>query len=167
MPQEITVRKAALADLHAIASLFEKVILNMQRQGIDQWDEIYPTYEIHKNDIKEGSLYLCLFEGTIAAAFTLNYDCDKAYEDGHWQSQGPFCVVHRLCVNPGFQNRGLGTQVMQAAEAAAREMGFEAIRLDTFSKNPSALRLYRKLGYTEAGVVTFRKGLFILFEKTL
>lgn len=41
------------------------------------------------------------------------------------------------------------------------------IRLDAFTGNPRALKLYDGLGYRRSGYVTFRKGLFVCFEKRL
>ena len=41
------------------------------------------------------------------------------------------------------------------------------IRLDAFGDNPGAIALYRKLGYWEAGMVRFRRGEFLCFEKSL
>jgi len=56
---------------------------------------------------------------------------------------------------------------MLAAEGVLINMGIKSVRLDTFSENPAALRLYEKLGYKNTGRVNFRKGLFYLFEKSL
>jgi ribosomal protein S18 acetylase RimI-like enzyme len=56
---------------------------------------------------------------------------------------------------------------MKYAEDTLRSEGIEAVRLDAFSQNPAALRLYEKRGYEKVGEVTFRKGRFYLFEKKL
>jgi ribosomal protein S18 acetylase RimI-like enzyme len=76
-------------------------------------------------------------------------------------------VIHRLCVSPPFQNKGIGVQTMIAAEAIIKSMNIDTVRLDAFSKNPAALNLYRRLDYSEVGFVYFRKGRFIHFEKKL
>ena len=47
------------------------------------------------------------------------------------------------------------------------EGGKRAIRLDAFSKNPFALKMYIALGYTVVGEARWRKGLFYLMEKVL
>ncbi len=43
----------------------------------------------------------------------------------------------------------------------------EIERLDAFTLNHISLSLYRSLGFQDRGIVRFRKGLFICFEKTL
>ena len=53
------------------------------------------------------------------------------------------------------------------AEERARELGFRTLRLDAFTENPAAVRLYDRLGYRRAGFVRLRKGLFHVFEKAL
>jgi ribosomal protein S18 acetylase RimI-like enzyme len=76
-------------------------------------------------------------------------------------------VVHRLMVHPAFQGRGIARELMEFAERVALNRGCGVIRLDAFAMNPQALRLYRALGYREAGEVKFRKGAFLCFEKRL
>jgi hypothetical protein len=42
-----------------------------------------------------------------------------------------------------------------------------AIRLDAFTLNPGAIRLYEGRGYRKAGSVRFRKGMFNCYEKAV
>ncbi|MGE4354248.1 MAG: GNAT family N-acetyltransferase [Oscillospiraceae bacterium] len=162
------VRKATLADLPEVLSLFKKAIHSMNDNGIYQWDDIYPDEKILKSDIASESLYLYTMDKQPASVFVLNQKCNSEYSDGNWKYPlSSYAVVHRLCVNPAFQHMGIGTRTMLQVEILAKSMGIESIRLDAFSLNPAALRLYEKLGYAKTGVVTFRKGLFYLFEKKL
>lgn len=56
---------------------------------------------------------------------------------------------------------------LQLIEEYLRNKGIECVRLDAFSKNPSALRMYEKIGYRRSGEIYWRKGLFYLYEKKL
>lgn len=56
---------------------------------------------------------------------------------------------------------------MLEVESMAMKNGIKAIRLDAFTENPIALRLYEKLGYNIAGYADWRKGRFALMEKKL
>lgn len=56
---------------------------------------------------------------------------------------------------------------MLHAEEDALSMGFQAIRLDAFSENPFALKLYGNRGYSRAGYADRRKGRFYLMQKYL
>lgn len=54
-----------------------------------------------------------------------------------------------------------------SADLAAEQFKINAIRLDVFSQNPFALKLYEKCGYAKTGTVNWRKGIFYLMEKYL
>ncbi len=163
---EFTAAKAT--DLNEVTALYRAAIERMNAQGIDQWDERYPTRKILAGDIVRGEMGLLQMEGRVAAAFTLNDRCDAAYALGAWRlPSARYCVIHRLCVHPAFQGHGVAGRVMDHIERTLRTGDFESIRLDAFSQNPFALRLYEKRGYEKVGEVSFRKGLFFLYEKTL
>ena len=164
----MNVRKAVEADLPEVFQVFQNAIRRMDESGIFQWDALYPTRADLQDDIEQGSLYVCVVGDAVAAAFALNQAYDPEYETGNWQyGQSRFYVLHRLCVDPAFQGKGIGTKAMMAAESVVKELGGESVRLDAFSQNPVSNRLYRKLGYAKAGEVRFRKGLFYLYEKKL
>lgn len=62
---------------------------------------------------------------------------------------GADAEIKRLWVSPAARGLGLAKRLMAAAEAAARELGIERLRLDTNSALPEAARLYRATGWTE------------------
>ena len=52
-----------------------------------------------------------------------------------------------IAVDEGWRGRGIGTALMDAAEAWARERGLDALELDVADPNGDARRLYERLGY--------------------
>ena len=52
-------------------------------------------------------------------------------------------------------------------ENQIKEMGYQSVRLDTFTENPFAQRLYLHNGYESRGYANWRKGKFDLMEKKL
>lgn len=161
-------RKATQSDFSNIIEIYKSAIRNLDSNGIHQWDEAYPSISIIKEDIQAQQMYVGLIENIIVTAFTLNTKYDEEYETGNWQYPTlPFLVLHRFCVNPKYQNKGVGTQAMAFIENTVKLENVQSLRLDAFSINPSALRLYEKFGFTKVGEVTFSKGLFYLFEKKL
>ena len=136
-------QKATKSDIEEIYSLIKKAIAVMDQNGILQWDEIYPTKEDFLNDIRAQNLYKGIIDGQIAVVYALNKCQDEAYFFADWTYRGEdFCVIHRLCVNPEFQNRGVAKNTLAHIEQQLREAGIKAIRLDVFTLNPYALRLY-------------------------
>lgn len=168
MSIELILRMATIEDLEHVEKIFKNAIEVMDSNGINQWDDIYPNKEILKEDILKGEMFLGVVDNKIACAFVLNSDYDEEYNNGNWKYRNEsFNIVHRLCVNPGFQNQGIGTQSMMLIEKILRKDGIESIRLDAFSLNPFALRLYEKIGYVRVGKANWRKGLFYLYEKKI
>ncbi|ELE1909304.1 GNAT family N-acetyltransferase [Vibrio vulnificus] len=65
--------------------------------------------------------------------------CFKPYENAFH--------VHLLIVFPEFQNRQLGGRVMNVVHEMAREQGRSHVTLSSFTRNESAVRFYKSLGY--------------------
>ena len=56
-----------------------------------------------------------------------------------------------LSVSPSYRGRGIGTQLMKAAEDYARHHGVRRLELEVFGKNEGAINLFKRLGYKEEG----------------
>lgn len=161
-------RIATPDDIEEICSIVHTAVDVMERHNIFQWDDLYPAKEDFQEDIGLNQLYVGLVDGQIAVMYTLNQKSEKEYENGKWKYKDePFYIVHRLCVNPTFQNKGIAKSTLLYIERQLTEMGIHVIRLDVFSNNPFALRLYNSLGYSEVGYADWRKGRFFLMEKYL
>jgi GNAT superfamily N-acetyltransferase len=65
--------------------------------------------------------------------------------------------IQDMFVVPELRRRGIGTELVRAAEQAARERGRKRISLSvSIDGNPVARRLYERLGYADAGVAPVR-----------
>ncbi len=60
---------------------------------------------------------------------------------------GRFALLDELYVLPHLQGQGLGTRLLQAAEACALAAGCQALRLEVSDDNPKARQLYERHGY--------------------
>ena len=166
--ERIVFRAAAEADLDTVCRIAADAVKHMEAQGIFQWDEVYPSREVFRSDILKGQMTLGTVGDETAVLYILNRDCDEAYQNGAWQyPDSSFFVVHRLCVDPAFQGRGIAAVTLAHIEDTLRNSGTETVRLDVFTENPAALSLYRRAGYHEVGTADWRKGRFLLMEKHL
>ncbi len=59
--------------------------------------------------------------------------------------------LYSLAVDPAYQGRGLASSLIELAEQSARDAGALYMRLEVAGNNDGAIKLYRKLGYTQFG----------------
>jgi GNAT superfamily N-acetyltransferase len=161
-----TIKAASPRDLDEVMRLIRSAVATMSEAGIEQWDEVYPDRATIAADEAEGALWIAADEaGRIVGMIVLNDFQNVEYVGIDWTiAAARVGVVHRLVVHPSVQRRGLAVEMMQFAERKAQELGYDVIRLDAFEHNPTALRLYQRLGYHDAGCVRLRKGIFHCFE---
>lgn len=160
------IKKAKIEELDDIFEIYKNSIDLLNEKNIHQWDEIYPTKDIIEQDILNGQMYIGIENGKIVSAAVINDDFDEQYINGNWLYDN-FVVIHRVCVNPIYQNQKIGQRTMIMIEDLLKNKGIESIRLDAFSKNSHSLHMYEKLGYKKTGETNWRKGLFYLFEKNI
>jgi ribosomal protein S18 acetylase RimI-like enzyme len=166
--EPIQIRQAIPPDLPEILDLIRACTLHMEFQGIDQWDQHYPSRSVFEDDIRTHSLYVGRKNERICGVLALNDRQEPGYAEVEWaHNRGKAMVVHRLAVHSAFQRQGVGARLMDFAEQLAAARGYASIRLDAFSLNPAAVALYESRGYRRAGVVTFRKRRFYCFERVV
>lgn len=61
-------------------------------------------------------------------------------------------VVQGFATRPDMRGQGVGTALLRAAEAVARDRGVRKVWLGVFSTNPRAQALYAREGYVVEGV---------------
>ncbi len=61
------------------------------------------------------------------------------------------CGTMGMGVLSEYRHRGLGTRLLAAAIARAREIGLERVELEVYERNEPAVALYRKLGFQVEG----------------
>lgn len=79
--------------------------------------------------------------------------------------------LYSIASLPEARGKGVGTALIEAAEAAARQRRCQSLRLEVRTDNDSAIRLYEHLGYDRVGPV--KRGFYedgsdaFVYEKAL
>ena len=115
-------RPAKAEDLAHLDGVLERVLEQMQAQGLNQWDHHYPTRDLFRSDLEQGWLLVAAEkEGALpSASLCLNREQEPEYAGVDWQLQSESVhVVHRLMVDPAAEGHGFG----QAASTSKRGTG--------------------------------------------
>jgi ribosomal protein S18 acetylase RimI-like enzyme len=157
-------------DLSGILHIISACIKQMRSQGIYQWDEFYPASDDIENDIECGECYVIKISGQYAAYVALNEDQLPEYGQINWLTDaGKVLVIHRLSVHPEFQGKGIAKEILKFIEGFASENNYSSIRLDAYSGNEKALKLYENSNYKKAGQFDYpmRDLPFYCYEKNI
>jgi ribosomal protein S18 acetylase RimI-like enzyme len=162
----MNIRPADFNDLNLLTDITRRCIGHLNKQGINQWDDIYPSRKDFHDDIVAQSLYSITNEDKLCGCICINQIEYPGYEKANWQGSD-FFVIHKIIIDPQKEGQGLGKFAMLHAEMIARANQKDSIRLDCFKENERANRFYQKLGYVIKGETLFRKGMFNLYEKMI
>jgi GNAT superfamily N-acetyltransferase len=162
--------KAGMDRLEDVRELLSAAVKEMNERGVTQWDENYPGLDLLIGDIRTGSMFLMIDDGTVIGMIVLTGEQEPEYMDVDWSDkEGKAAIIHRAAVHPSLQGKGIGSKLFDFAEEYALKNGFSSIRIDTFSENPNMQRLIESKDYVRRGTIHFptHKPPFICYEKIL
>lgn len=142
----------------------------MDRSGIHQWGDFYPTIDVITEDVHSRSMYVAKDKSPCIGIVTLSERQYAQYKQVKWLTNpGRVLVIYRLAVRPKWQHQGIARKLMDFAEQFAVENNYSSIRLDAYSGNARAVRFYERRGYQKVGQIYFPKRNipFYCFEKLL
>jgi GNAT superfamily N-acetyltransferase len=88
--------------------------------------------------------------GPPGGCFVALYDDGRAVAGGGVKRlDGATGEIKRMYVVPDRRGRGLARRLLAELEAAARDLGYARVRLDTGVKQPEARALYTSAGYRD------------------
>ena len=169
---ELQIRKATKQDLAAVVQLYEALLSNLEA-GVNYpgWKkDIYPTQQDAEAALQKDQLYVAQSSETLAGTIVLNHFQEDAYQTMQWGCNAPpdkVLVLHTFAVHPGFAGKGVGTALMQFAEAKAKADGLQTMRLDVCESNKPAIRLYEKQQFRHVGTADMGYGMYGLHDYRL
>ncbi|MBO7526436.1 MAG: GNAT family N-acetyltransferase [Clostridia bacterium] len=139
-------KKACIKDFDEVFSLYQDVIKNT----FTTWGNGYPSKVLIKQDIAQKKLYVLKDNNKIIAVSYLgkNEAEDEAVEV---KLTKPICVA-RICVSPNYQSMGIGGYFMGLLKEEAKKMGADGMHFHVCTQNPSAMKMYEKVGFKNCGL---------------
>lgn len=151
---------ATEADLQAVIELVAQGRAALARQGVDQWQDGYPSPETIRRDLLRGDGRIVRIDGAAAAYAAFVFDGEPAYdriEEGGWAAEGPYVAVHRLVVGERFVRRGIAAALLREAAREALVRGIRSFRIDTHPDNgPMRALLVREVRLSGQGALRSR-----------
>jgi GNAT superfamily N-acetyltransferase len=143
---KVEIQEATDEDLPAILSLYAqpdvddgKVLSTDRAQGIFARIRSYPEYRI----------YVAKAKDKIIGTFALLVMDNLAHMGA------PSAIVEDVVVDPDWQGKGVGKQMMQSAIRRCRETGCYKLALSSNLKREVAHRFYESLGFRRHGYSYF------------
>ena len=156
-------RKGDDGDLERVMELVADAQNWFREQGIDQWQDGYPTRELISSDIVGSINYIVELNGIVVATAVISFDGEPTYSvirGRGWLNENRYAVVHRIAVADECRRKGIAKEVLYYAEELCRERGVADIRIDTHCDNLAMRSLLKKMGYTHCGRITLTSGAF-------
>ncbi len=156
----MNIRLANKKDLPVLEQMFNRIVTEMNRNGINIWNEYYP-FEEFENDIELSRLYLLVDGNIICAAFVL-FDSINGTDCFKWESYNAKPIyIGRLGVNVDYLRKGIGSKVIEEAIHLSKQMKGEYLRLTVVKENIPAINLYLKNGFKKV------EGIYNEYSETL
>ena len=172
------IRKANPEDIPAIVNIYDEIHSREEAGEVTiGWIRgVYPTEKTAADAVARGDMFVAEDgSGRIVVTGIINQIQVDVYAKGNWRYEAQdseVMVLHTLTVSKQTDEKGLGSAFVAFFEGHAREQGCMYLRLDTNARNKAARAFYRKLGYSEIGIVpTVFNGIpgvdLVLIEKKL
>ena len=146
----------------------KKLYSDVKNNTYTLWDENYPSEELILWDIERNGLWGVFDNQTLIAITFMGERCEDGEENFTWKEKfkkrGTFA---RIGVSPNYQNKGVGTALVDFVLKELKSQGFDGVRILVGSQNTNAIKLYTKFGFVNCGKVERGGHEYFLFELRL
>jgi len=154
--EQLTIEKGQLSEINQLFQIYLNGKNDLEKNGIYQWTNNYPTLSIIESDLKKGVLFVLRNGKEIIGAINISEEQEYEYETINWEfDNSKVLVIHRLVIDPKYQGKGYARKLMDFAEQFANENNYSSIRLDAYSQNKRVIDFYEKRKYFIRGNVNF------------
>lgn len=170
-------RVASLEEFEKLKNFYYSVIDGLEGTPyLPAWQKgVYPYDSQLQDALSKGELFVFEEDGNLIGAAIFNSKVNEEYNKINWPTEArgdEVMTIHILAIGPRAQRHGYGRRMVTLATDYAREQGFKVIRIDAWSANAPAIKLYTQMGFKEVAKASFcykddLRGDFSLFEYAL
>ena len=139
MSDQLVIRAASEKDLHSITAVINLAFAQVEQFFVDG-DRIKEDEVL--DDLHKGIFLLAETNGALQGCVYVEPSGNRSY-------------LGLLSVAPGLQQKGTGSQLLNAAEDYCRNLGCEFMDIKIVNLRSELPDFYRKRGYTESGSSPF------------
>ena len=151
-------------EIRRIREATDPELLRLIAKSDEYLSGLYPPESNHAEALdsllsRDAAFFACYIDGAVAACGGIKVLSDDV----------EFGEIKRVFVDENHRGKNLATIMMKHLESWLLANGIRIARLEAGPKQPAALSLYRKLGYTERGPFGAYQPdpLSVFMEKTL
>jgi len=132
------------------------------------WDNGYPNRELVEFDIERKGLIGIFENAELIGVSYFGERCEDGEEGFTWKDsfirRGTFA---RIGVSPKYQNKGIGTKLVEFILEELKKQGFDGVRILVGKNNENAKKLYKKFGFVSCGEASRYGHDYFLYELRL
>lgn len=130
----------------------KKLYNDIRNNTFTLWDNNYPNEELIRWDIERKGLWGVFSNETLIAISFVGKREEDGEEEFTWKynlkKRGTFA---RIGVSPNYQNRGIGTILVEFILKTLKDQGYDGVRILVGTKNINAQKLYLKFDFVNCG----------------
>jgi ribosomal protein S18 acetylase RimI-like enzyme len=160
LTHDIAIRRLRPGDIDAVVDIYLSLATHHAALGPDRYRvperaDVAARFDRVAGDTNPANLHLvAIVDGQVVGQL----DAWGEEAPGPGSTRRPIAgSVVGLAVLPAHRGRGIGTALIAAVEAWARDTGQREIRLEVAVENAAARRLYERLGYEPATTVLTKR----------
>lgn len=128
----------------------------LKQNGVDQWQNGFPSTEDIKNDINHRHSYVIYTEDKLIGFVVYSTDIEEVYNhpiEGSLKLSGPYLTIHRTAVSKDFRGKGISRAMFSFAELLAKENDCSILRIDTHKDNKVMQHIIEREGFSYCELV--------------
>lgn len=149
--------KPSLSDMNIIQSLIKDAQAYLKQNGVDQWQDGFPSVEVLEEDIKLRTSFLFCKNKIPVAFFVVSFDREEEYHhslEGSLKLEGEYATIHRTAVSAQERSGGISHFLFDFAMYYAYINGFEIMRIDTHKDNRIMQHIISREGFDYVELIT-------------